>query len=130
MASTRPRLDPATRSLDESDAAESTTGGSRVKNLAEKIAAIRERRIGCKDILAQLDQNDEDQISLTDPDSRAMAAHTRVDVVQVAVDAKHKLSSYQGCSRAKSRMRSQRAQLVRSSCAEPHCPAMPLASRW
>ena len=36
----------------------------------------------------------EDQISLTDPDSRAMAAHTRVAVgynVQVAVDAKHKL---------------------------------------
>jgi hypothetical protein len=36
----------------------------------------------------------EDQISLTDPDSRAMAAHTHVAVgynVQVAVDTKHKL---------------------------------------
>jgi hypothetical protein len=36
----------------------------------------------------------EDQISLTDPDSRAMAAHTRVAVgynAQVAVDAKHKV---------------------------------------
>src|SRR5258708_27111653 len=36
----------------------------------------------------------EDQISLTDPDSRAMAAHTKAGVgynVQVAVDAKHKL---------------------------------------
>ena len=34
------------------------------------------------------------QISLTDPDSRAMAAHTKVGVgynIQVAVDAKHKL---------------------------------------
>jgi hypothetical protein len=45
-------------------------------------------------MLAQLDQTGEDQISLTDPDSRAMAAHTRVAVgynVQVAVDTKHKL---------------------------------------
>ena len=34
------------------------------------------------------------QMSLTDPDSRAMAAHTKVAVgynVQVAVDAKHKM---------------------------------------
>src|SRR5260370_8599106 len=45
-------------------------------------------------MLAQLNQTDEDQISLTDPDSHAMAAHTRVAVgynVQVAVDTKHKL---------------------------------------
>jgi len=65
-----------------------------VKNLAEKIAAIRERRRRCEDMLAHLEQTGEDQISLTDPDSRAMAAHTRVAVgynVQVAVDTKHKL---------------------------------------
>src|SRR5271170_2694507 len=80
--------------LDQSDAAESKTGGSRVKNLAEKIAAVRERRTRCKDMLAQLDRTGEDQISLTDPDSRAMAAHTHVAVgynAQIAVDTKHKL---------------------------------------
>jgi hypothetical protein len=36
----------------------------------------------------------DDQISLTDPDSRAMAAHTKAGVgynIQIAVDAKHKL---------------------------------------
>jgi hypothetical protein len=74
--------------------AESATGGSRVKNLAEKIAAIRERRARCKDMLAQLDRTGEEQISLTDPDSRAMAAHPHVAVgynVQIAVDTKHKL---------------------------------------
>src|SRR5271170_6612270 len=68
--------------------------GSRVKNLAEKIAAIRDRRERHKDMLAELDRTGESQISLTDPDSRAMAAHTHVAVgynVQVAVDAKHKL---------------------------------------
>ena len=45
-------------------------------------------------MLAHLDQTGAEQISLTDPDSRAMAAHTRVAVgynVQVAVDTKHKL---------------------------------------
>src|SRR5246127_3391478 len=80
--------------LDKGDASESGTGGSRVKNLAEKIAAMRERRARHKDMLAELDQTGENQISLTDPDSRAMAAHTHVAVgynVQVAVDAKHKL---------------------------------------
>jgi hypothetical protein len=45
-------------------------------------------------MLAHLDETGEDQISPTDPDSRAMAAHTHVAVgynVQVAVDVKHKL---------------------------------------
>ena len=45
-------------------------------------------------MLAELERTGEDQISLTDPDSRAMAAHTHVAVgynVQVAVDTKHKL---------------------------------------
>jgi ribosomal protein S19E (S16A) len=72
----------------------SKTTGSRVKNLAEKIAAIRGRRTRCKAMLDQLERTGEDQISLTDPDSRAMAAHTRVAVgynAQVAVDVKHKL---------------------------------------
>src|SRR5271165_1916699 len=88
------KLDDYLQRLDKSDATESEKGGSRVKNLAEKIAAIRERRERHKDMLAQLDQTGEDQISLTDPDSRAMAAHTHVAVgynVQIAVDAKHKL---------------------------------------
>ena len=88
------KLDDYLQRLDQSDAAESKTGGSRVENLAEKIAAVRARRTRCQEMLAQLDRTGEDQISLTDPDSRAMAAHTHVAVgynVQVAVDTKHKL---------------------------------------
>jgi transposase len=88
------KLDDYLQRLDQSDAAETKTTGSRVKNLAEKIAAIRDRRTRCKAMLAQLERTGEDQISLTDPDSRAMAAHTRVAVgynAQVAVDVKHKL---------------------------------------
>jgi transposase len=44
--------------------------------------------------LADLERTGESQVSLTDPDSRAMAGHTRVAVgynAQIAVDAKHKL---------------------------------------
>jgi transposase len=105
------KLDDYFQRLDQGDEAEAKTAGSRVKNLAEKIAAIRARRTRCKEMLAHLDKTGEDQISLTDPDSRArlakvpaakplelpdegMAAHTRVAVgynVQVAVDVKHKL---------------------------------------
>jgi transposase len=88
------KLDDYLQRLDKSDAAEQEAGGSRVKNLAEKIAAVRERRTRCQEMLAELDRTGGNQISLTDPDSRAMAAHTHVAVgynVQVAVDAKHKL---------------------------------------
>jgi transposase len=79
--------------LDEGDRAEAT-GGARVKNLAEKIERLRNKRGEYDAMLKQLERTGEDQISLTDPDSRAMAAHTRVAVgynVQIAVDAKHKL---------------------------------------
>ena len=68
--------------------------GARTKNLAEKIAALGEKRGRYQAMLAQLERTGEDQISLTDSDSRAMAAHTKVGVgynIQVAVDAKNRL---------------------------------------
>src|SRR4051795_5566526 len=89
------RLADYLRRLDEGDAKEGGTGGgSRVHNLAEKIAAICGKRDRLHKLLTELEQTGESQISLTDPDSRAMAAHTHVAVgynVQLAVDAKHKL---------------------------------------
>ena len=65
-----------------------------MKNLAEKITAIRTKRDRLKVLLDDLERSGESQISLTDPDSRAMAAHTHVAVgynAQIAVDARHKL---------------------------------------
>jgi transposase/IS5 family transposase len=89
------RLDDYLRRLDEGDVEEGeTSGGARTNNLAEKIAALRDKRGRYAAMLEELEQSGESQISLTDPDSRAMAAHTKVSVgynVQVAVDAKHKL---------------------------------------
>jgi transposase len=89
------RLDEYLRRLDEGDVAESGTGGgARTKNLAEKIEALRQKRGRYGAMLADLERTGESQISLTDPDSRAMAAHTKVAVgynIQVAVDAKNKM---------------------------------------
>jgi transposase len=89
------RLTDYVRRLDEGDATENkVTGGSRTQNLAEKIAALRAARDRHRSLLAELERTGESQISLTDPDSRAMASHTRVAVgynVQLAVDAKYKL---------------------------------------
>jgi SAM-dependent methyltransferase len=84
------RLEDYLKRLDEVDVEDgATSGGARTKNLAEKIAALSEKRRRYNAMLAQLDRTGEDQISLTDPDSRAMAAHTKVGVgynIQVASD--------------------------------------------
>jgi transposase len=88
------RVDEYLRRLDEGDVAEVGTGGARTKNLAEKIEALRNKRHRYEAMLADLERTGESQISLTDPDSRAMAAHTKVAVgynIQVAVDAKNKM---------------------------------------
>ena len=89
------RLNECLERLDRGDVEDgATSGGARTKNLAEKIAALREKHGRYQAMLAQLERTGEDQISLTDPDSRAMAAHTKAGVgytIQVAVDGKNKL---------------------------------------
>jgi hypothetical protein len=89
------RLDDYLRRLDEGDVEEGGTGGgARTKNLAEKIEALRQKRGRYGAMLANLERTGENQISLTDPDSRAMAAYTKVGVgynIQIAVDAKNKM---------------------------------------
>ena len=86
--------------LDKGDADEAADVGDvgRDNKLAEKIAAIQGRRERHKALLDELDRTGEDQISLTDPDARAMARMTKVGVgynVQLAVDTKHKLIAEQ-----------------------------------
>jgi hypothetical protein len=81
------------RRLDEGDVEEGETGGgARTKNLAEKIAALRETRGRYGAIIADLERTGESQISLTDPDSRAMAAHTKTGIgyIQLGFDAKNR----------------------------------------
>ena len=69
------QLDDYLGRLDQGDAAESAAGGTRVKNLAEKIAALRDRRDRHQALLAELDRTGESQISLTIPIPGHGSAH-------------------------------------------------------
>ena len=95
------KLEDYLKRLDAGDAEERATGGSRVKNLAEKIEALKKKRGEYAAHLSALEKSGESQVSLTDPDSRAMAAYTKVGVgynIQIAVDAKHKMIVEQAVS--------------------------------
>lgn len=89
--------------LDAGDAEEEKASGGNGSggDLAEKIAAIKGKRDRHKALLDELERSGEDQISLTDPDARAMARMTKVGVgynVQLAVDTKHKMIAEQEVS--------------------------------
>ncbi|WP_246246083.1 IS1182 family transposase [Mesorhizobium zhangyense] len=86
--------------LDAVDADEEKVSGGNGSggDLAEKIAAIKGKRDRHRALLDELERSGEDQISLTDPDARAMARMTKVGVgynVQLAVDTKHKMIAEQ-----------------------------------
>lgn len=87
------RLAEYLQQLDTADAAEPGAAGLTKTELAAKIAALQERQDWHKELLAQLD-DEQKQVSVTDPDTRKMpTAHgTLVGYnAQLAVDAKHKL---------------------------------------
>jgi len=93
LAHTDARLAEYLKTLDEADAAEPPSAPLDQAALQQKIAALQEKRDWHEELLAQLDE-EQKQISVTDPDTRRM--HTgNGNVVgynaQLAVDAKHKL---------------------------------------
>jgi transposase len=97
MAESDERLARYLKQLEEADK-DDTTPSARVDNLEEKIAAIKERRARLEQHRAELEASGEDQISLTDPDARAMHSSSRIGVgynIQIAVDTKHKLIAEQ-----------------------------------
>ena len=90
----RPVLKP--NDVDEDGSDSGSSPGREDPHLAEKIAAVRGKRERHKALLEELDRTGEDQISLTDPDSRSMATSGRGSGVvgynvQVAVDTEHHL---------------------------------------
>jgi len=87
------RLAEYFQQLDAADAAEPGAATLSSTELATKIAAVQERQDWHKELLAQLD-DEQKQISVTDPDTRKMpTAHGTVVGynAQLAVDARHKL---------------------------------------
>ena len=99
IAESDERLSRYLSQLDEADKdGEDAPEGSTVERLQEKIAAIRERRERLEGHGKALAESGDEQISLTDPDARAMHSSSRVGVgynVQIAVDTKHKLIAEQ-----------------------------------
>ena len=87
------RLAEYLEQLDQADAAEPASAAPSKTELQQKIAALREKQDWHKELLAQLD-DEQKQVSVTDPDTRKMpTAHGTVVGynAQLAVDAKHKL---------------------------------------
>ena len=77
--------------MDEADVGEQPPPQD-VPRLEEKIAAARKSRAELEAHRAKLEASDTSQISLTDPDARAMQGSSRIRVgynAQIAVDAKH-----------------------------------------
>ena len=101
LAASHERLERYLQQMDEmdaADAADESPSKGRVRDLAQKIAALRERRARLETHRKALQDSGEEQLSLTDPDARAMHSGTGVGVgynVQIAVDAKHKLIAEQ-----------------------------------
>jgi transposase len=80
--------------LDRADEREREAKGVRAEGLKEKIEKLKERKGRYEELLKELERSGQSQVSLTDPDSRAMPLTPKGEVsynVQVAVDGKHHL---------------------------------------
>ena len=98
LKKTDERLERYLKELDEADAGDSNGATTSVTDLSAKIDSLRKRRATLQAPRKTLEQSGENQLSLTDPDARAMEARTRIGVgynAQIAVDTKHNLIAEQ-----------------------------------
>ena len=95
LAQADARLAEYLKALDEADAAESADPAPSRVELEEKIAALREKKDWQEELLAELKESGDKQLSVTDPDARRMRAGGGGSIVgynvQAVVDDKHKL---------------------------------------
>ena len=98
LRKTDERLEGYLKEMDEADAGDSGGATTSVTELCAKIESLRERRATLQAHRKTLERSGESQLSLTDPDARAMEARTRIGVgynAQIAVDTKHNLIAEQ-----------------------------------
>jgi transposase len=94
IAAADARLAGYLQELDATDASEAGSATMSKAELAQKIAALRERKEWHEELLAQLEDGEETQVSVTDPDTRRMPTAQGNQVgynAQMAVDARNKL---------------------------------------
>ncbi len=98
LTETLPRIDAHIEQylpdLDTADAEEAECQKITAEALREKIRQLRERKGRYEGLMRAMERTGQSQVSLTDPDSRALPKSPKVDVgynAQVAVDDKHKL---------------------------------------
>lgn len=80
--------------LDKGDQREKDVEKHSSEELKKKIEELRKRKDKYQQLKSHIDQSEDNQISLTDPDSRMMHSHQGKDVsynVQIVTDSKHKL---------------------------------------
>ena len=97
LKKTDERLEHYLKEMDEADAQDSG-GAKSAADLVEKIESMRKHQASLQAHKKALQQSGDSQLSLTDPDARAMEPGTRVAVgynAQIAVDAKHNLIAEQ-----------------------------------
>jgi transposase len=88
------KIEQYLKQLDGNDEAEKGSEGFSEEELGKKLEELKKRRGNYKRLVEGLKEKGENQVSLTDADSRAMVSNQRTDVgynVQTAVDEKHKL---------------------------------------
>lgn len=88
------KIDDYLKKLDHGDHEEESISDVSAKELTEKIEQLKKRKEGYRNIQTKMKQTGEDQVSLTDPDSRLMVKNNKKDVaynVQIVTDDKHKL---------------------------------------
>jgi transposase len=93
------RLDHYLTSLSNADAQDDGSAGiAPMEDISKKIEAMKARRERLIGHQKELEETGADQLSLIDPDARAMDRNARVGVgynIQIAVDVKHKLIAEQ-----------------------------------
>jgi transposase len=86
------RIESYLGELDAQDGTEAST--VTVEDLNGRVEQLKQKQSECRVLLEQMDRKGEDEVSLTDPDSRRMMTGRTTEVSyngQIAVDEKHKL---------------------------------------
>lgn len=80
--------------LEDNDKEEAHITQHSVEDIKDKIKILKDRKGKYQYLLKELKESDNTQVSLTDPDSRAMVNNQRIEVcynIQTVIDVKHKL---------------------------------------